>query len=165
MVIIVPQPYILQRPANAVLRGFYLSCRGIARPSYNHSIEGVSSCHFSIKPLEYRGIQNIFRRNPMIKHVVMWKLKEVSECGDRLQNANKMKHDLEALRSKIPQIRLIEVGINAIPSEASYDIVLYSAFDSDRDLELYQKHPEHLKVAEFIAKIRERRVVVDYHTD
>ena len=33
------------------------------------------------------------------------------------------------------------------------------------DLELYQKHPEHLKVAEFIGKARERRAVVDYHVD
>jgi hypothetical protein len=101
----------------------------------------------------------------MIKHIVMWKLKEVSECGDRLQNAKKMKHELEALKTKIPQIRHIEVGINDIPSDASYDVVLYSEFNSERDLALYQKHPEHLKVAEFITKARERRAVVDYKTD
>lgn len=101
----------------------------------------------------------------MIKHIVMWKLKEVSECGDRLQNAKKMKHELEALKTKIPQIRHIEVGINNIPSDASYDVVLYSEFNNEQDLELYQKHPEHLKVAEFIGKARERRAVVDYHVD
>ncbi len=98
----------------------------------------------------------------MIKHIVMWQLKEVAECGDRLQNARKMKHDLEALKTKIPQIRHIEVGLNSIPSDASYDVALYSEFDSMNDLEIYQKHPEHLKVAEFVAKVRERRVVVDY---
>lgn len=98
----------------------------------------------------------------MIKHIVMWKLKEVAECGDRLQNARKMKHDLEALKTKIPQIRHIEVGLNSIPSDASYDVALYSEFDSEKDLEIYQKHPEHLKVADFIAKARERRAVVDY---
>jgi hypothetical protein len=86
----------------------------------------------------------------MIKHIVMWKLKEVSECGDRIQNAKKMKHELEALKTKIPQIRHIEVGINNIASDASYDIVLYSEFANEQDLETYQKHPEHLKVAEFI---------------
>jgi len=101
----------------------------------------------------------------MIKHIVMWKLKEVSECGDRVQNAKKMKHELEALKTKIPQIRHIEVGINNIPSDASYDIVLYSEFANEQDLETYQKHPEHLKVAEFIGKARERRAVVDYHVD
>ena len=101
----------------------------------------------------------------MLKHVVMFKLKETSECGDRLQNAKKMKQDLEALKGKIPQIRHIEVGINAIPSDAAYDVVLVSGFDNEKDLDTYQKHPEHLKVAEFIGKIRERRAVVDYHAD
>jgi hypothetical protein len=99
----------------------------------------------------------------VIKHIVMWKLKEGAECGDRIQNMRKMKQDLEALRAKIPQVRHIEVGINAIPSEASYDVVLYSEFENEKDLDLYQKHPEHVKVAEFVATIRERRAVVDYH--
>src|SRR5512140_1641265 len=101
----------------------------------------------------------------MIKHSVMWKLKEVAEWGDRLQNSKKMKHDIEALKTKIPQIRHIEVGINDIPSDGSYDVVLYSEFASVQDLELYQKHPEHVKIAEFITKARERRAVVDYHVD
>jgi len=101
----------------------------------------------------------------MIKHIVMWKLKEVAECGDRVQNARKMKHDLEALKDKIPQIRHIEVGINSIPSDASYDVVLYSEFANDQDLAVYQKHPEHLKVADFVATVREQRAVVDYHRD
>jgi hypothetical protein len=98
----------------------------------------------------------------MIKHIVMWKLKEVAECGDRLQNARKMKHDLEALKSKIPQIRHIEVGLNSLPSEGSYDVALSAEFENEKDLETYQKHPEHLKVAEFIGTVRERRAVVDY---
>jgi len=101
----------------------------------------------------------------MIKHIVMWKLKEVSECGDRVQNAKKMKQDLEALKGKIPQIRHIEVGVNSIASDGSYDVALYSEFNSEQDLEIYQKHPEHLKVAEFIARVRERRAVVDYHAE
>jgi hypothetical protein len=98
----------------------------------------------------------------MLKHIVMWKLKEVAECGDRIQNARKMKHDLEALKSKIPQIKNIEVGLNSLPSEGSYDVVLYSEFESEQDLEAYQKHPEHVKVAQFIGTVRERRAVVDY---
>ena len=101
----------------------------------------------------------------MIKHIVLWKLKEVAECGDRIQNAKKMKHDLEALKTKIPQVRHIEVGINSIPSDGSYDVALYSEFANVQDLEIYQKHPEHLKVAEFVATVRERRAVVDYHVD
>jgi len=98
----------------------------------------------------------------MIKHIVMWKLKEIAECGDRTQNAKKMKHDLEGLKIVIPQIKHIEVGLNSLPSEGSYDIVLYSEFENEKDLEIYQKHPDHVKVAEFISTVRERRAVVDY---
>jgi hypothetical protein len=98
----------------------------------------------------------------MIKHIVMWKLKEIAECGDRIQNAKKMKHDLEALKSKIPQIKHIEVGLNSFPSEGSFDVVLYSEFENEKDLETYQKHPDHRNVVEFIGRVRERRAVVDY---
>ena len=101
----------------------------------------------------------------MIKHIVLWKLKETAQCDDRAHNARRMKNELEALKQKIPQIKHIEVGINFIPTDASYDIALYSEFDTEKDLDAYQKHPEHLKVAEFIGKVRESRVVVDYKID
>ena len=98
----------------------------------------------------------------MIKHIVLWKLKDHAEGADKNQNAQKMKSALEALKSKIPQIRHIEVGINFIPSDAAYDVALYSEFANEKDLDIYQKHPEHLKVADLVAKVREQRVVVDY---
>ncbi len=98
----------------------------------------------------------------MIKHIVLWKLKEHAEGADKNQNAQKMKTVLEALKSKIPQIRHIEIGMNFLPSDAAYDVALYSEFANEKDLEIYQKHPEHLKVADFVGKVREGRVLVDY---
>ena len=99
----------------------------------------------------------------MIKHIVLWKLKDHAEGADKNQNAQKMKSALEALKSKIPQIRHIEIGMNFLPSDAAYDVALYSEFASAQDLEIYQKHPEHLKVADFVGKVREQRAVVDYN--
>lgn len=104
----------------------------------------------------------------MIKHIVMWKLKDFAEGASREQNAKKMKVDLEALKAKIPQIRHIEVGINLIPlipSDAACDVALYAEFANEQDLDTYQKHPEHLKAAGFVNKVRESRVVVDYKTE
>ncbi len=100
----------------------------------------------------------------MIKHIVMWKLKDSAEGASKEENAKKIKLAIEALKTKIPQIKHIEVGINIIPSDASCDVALYSEFASEQDLNLYAKHPEHLKVADFIGKIRETRVVIDYKT-
>jgi hypothetical protein len=101
----------------------------------------------------------------MIKHIVLWKLKPAAEGSTKDQNAARMKRELEALKGKIRQIRQIEVGINCIPSDAAYDVALYSEFANEQDLDTYQKHPDHVKAAEFVGKVRESRVVVDYKTD
>lgn len=94
----------------------------------------------------------------------MWKLKPVAEGGAKDQNAARMKRELEALKGKIQEIRHIEVGINCIPSEAAYDVALYCEFENEQDLDIYQKHPDHMRAAEFVGKVRESRVVVDYKT-
>lgn len=98
----------------------------------------------------------------MLKHIVLFKLKTISEGASKEENAKKIKHDLEALKGKIPQILHIEVGINCIPGDAAYDVVIYSEFADENALSLYAKHPEHVKIAEFVGKVRESRVVVDY---
>ncbi len=98
----------------------------------------------------------------MLKHIVLFKLKTSAEGSSKEENAKKIKRDLEALKGKIPQIRHLEVGINSIMSEASYDVAIYSEFANEADLTTYARHPEHLKVAEFVGKVRESRVVVDY---
>jgi Stress responsive A/B Barrel Domain len=47
-------------------------------------------------------------------------------------------------------------------SKTDFDIALYSEFESYADLDIYQEHPEHLKVASFIGKVRTARAAVDY---
>ena len=98
----------------------------------------------------------------MLKHIVLFKLKQHAEGATKEANAKKIKADLEALKGKISQIKHLEVGINCIPGESAYDIAIYSEFAGEADLNSYLKHPEHVKVAEFIGKIRESRVAVDY---
>lgn len=94
----------------------------------------------------------------MIKHIVMWKLKD----ENKEENALKIKNDLEALKSEISEIKEIEVGIDVNKSEAAYDIVLYSTFDSQEDLDNYQVHPKHKEAGVFIRQVVSSRVVVDY---
>ncbi len=98
----------------------------------------------------------------MIKHIVLWKLKASAEGASKEQNLAIMKRDLTALKGKIPQIRHLEVGTHLFPSDAAWDIALYSEFANEQDLETYQKHPDHVKVADFVGKVRESRAVVDY---
>lgn len=98
----------------------------------------------------------------MIKHIVMWKLKEEAEGNNKSENANKIKGLIEGLEGKIKELKFIEVGINFNSSEAAYDVVLNSDFETVNDLDIYQEHPEHIKVKEFIGKVTEGRVVADY---
>jgi len=101
----------------------------------------------------------------LIKHIVMWKLKDFSEGKNKLENAQIIKRDLEALKDKIRELKYIEVGININESEQAYDVVLYSEFNSIKDLNTYQNHEEHLKVAGFIRKVVDARIVTDYETN
>ena len=98
----------------------------------------------------------------MIKHIVMWRLKDSADGAGKQENAKKLKKSLEDLKDKIREIRRIEVGINISGSDAASDVVLYSEFDSMEDLEAYQKHPEHQKIVSFVNEIRSERRVVDY---
>ena len=54
------------------------------------------------------------------------------------------------------------MGVNFGNSDAAYDLALCSEFESKEDLYSYQKHPEHVKVADFVKKVCENRVVSDY---
>ncbi len=99
----------------------------------------------------------------MVKHVVMWKIKDSHDGLSKDELSLKLKGALEGLKEKISQIRAIEVGINFSQSEAACDVVLYSSFDTKEDLEIYQNHPDHVKVAELVSQIRTERRVVDYN--
>lgn len=98
----------------------------------------------------------------MIKHIVMWKLQDEVQGKTKAENAKIIKESLEGLKDKVETLINIEVGINLNKSEQAYDVVLYSTFNSLEDLEKYQKHPEHLKVATFVRSVVKSRVVVDY---
>jgi hypothetical protein len=98
----------------------------------------------------------------MIKHIVMWKLKDFAEGKSKLDNANEIKAKLENLKGIVKEIKHLEVGINIEKSAQAFDLALYSEFDSLEDLNAYQVHPEHKKVSEFVGKVRTDRTVVDY---
>lgn len=97
----------------------------------------------------------------MLKHIVMWKLKNFSE-EEKQQHCERAKRDLEGLKDIISELKSIEVGININKTPAAYDLVLYSEFEDEDGLNIYQNHPEHVKVAQFIREIVENRVVTDY---
>lgn len=98
----------------------------------------------------------------MIKHIVMWKLKDHAEGADRATNARKMKAQLEACAGIVPGILKLEVGLTEPGLEATYDVVLYSEFESKEALDAYQSHPQHAALKPFFGAVRDARQCMDY---
>lgn len=98
----------------------------------------------------------------MVRHIVMWQFADEAGGNGRAENCRKAKEMLEALPAKIPFIRRLEVGINAYPGAGNADLVLVTEFDSKADLDAYAVNPDHLKVGQFITKVRTSRVACDY---
>jgi hypothetical protein len=100
----------------------------------------------------------------MVKHIVIWKLKEAAANGAaKKENMEKFKELLMGLTGKIPCLLSAEVGLRTpLSPEGNDDIVLVSTFDTWADLDAYQVHPEHKKVVSFAKEVVEKRSALDY---
>ena len=98
----------------------------------------------------------------MIKHIVMWTLHDSAEGATKAENIKLIKQSLSALIGKIPGLLHLEVGENFADSPAAADLVLYSELESREALAVYQQHPDHVAVAQFIGSVTASRQVVDY---
>jgi heme-degrading monooxygenase HmoA len=92
----------------------------------------------------------------------MWKLKDQAEGADRATNGREMKRRLDACANVVPGILKFEVALAQPGLEATYDVVLYSEFESKEALAAYAAHPTHQAVVPFIGAIREARQCMDY---
>lgn len=97
----------------------------------------------------------------MVKHIVLFKLKDEVPAAEKLAVMNQFKEAIEALPATIGVIRQIEVGLNMNPGE-TWHIALYSEFDTLDDVKLYATHPDHLAAGKIIAQAKESRSCVDY---
>lgn len=99
----------------------------------------------------------------MIKHVVFFRLADQAEGRTKLENAQIISNGLLALKQHVDVLLSAEVGIN-IPNapKTDHDLCLICTFEKWEDLDTYQNHPEHVKVAEYIGKCKTNRAAVDY---
>lgn len=74
----------------------------------------------------------------MIAHIVLFKLSDPST--ESVAAAASM---LRSMEGKVPMLRHLEVGADLIRSDRSYDLALYSRFDTLDDLAAYQVDPYH----------------------
>ena len=77
----------------------------------------------------------------MVTHIVLFKLADPTA-----ENVTATRNKLLSMDGKIDLLRHLEVGVDVIRSERSYDIALTTRFDSLEDLQAYQVHPYHAGV-------------------
>ena len=96
----------------------------------------------------------------MVKHVILWNLKE--EHRDNAEIINGIKTNLEALAGKIPGLLEIKVYANGLPS-SNADVMLDSSFESEEALKAYAVHPDHVYVADtFVRPYTASRSCLDF---
>ena len=91
----------------------------------------------------------------MIKHIVMWKLKDPAD-------SERFRDELIACRGIVPGMREFEVATRADGLEANMDVLLYSVFEDKAALDAYQVHPRHKQAGVLLGQLREARTVLDY---
>ncbi|MBP5264014.1 MAG: Dabb family protein [Lachnospiraceae bacterium] len=98
----------------------------------------------------------------MVKHVILWQLKEEYSDAQKAEIKQGIKEGLEGLKGKIPGLLEIQVNIDPLAS-SNCDVMLDSCFESEEALKGYAVHPEHVAVAN--GKVRPftaSRICMDY---
>lgn len=94
----------------------------------------------------------------MITHIVLFKLTNPTP-----ENCAAVRDMLLSMDGKLPLLRHLEVGVDFVRSERSYDVALYTKFDTRTDLQAYQIHPYHAEtVVPFMKANCASIIAVDY---
>lgn len=94
----------------------------------------------------------------MIKHIVCFKLADNSK-----EKCEKAAEVLRSMEGKVELVRDIEVGIDFLHSQRSYDVILQVVLDNEDALNLYQKDEYHCSVVKkYMHSVVETSVAVDY---
>jgi len=92
----------------------------------------------------------------MIKHIVCFKLNEG-------ESPEKAKEVLLSMQGNVPMLRGIEVGVDFLHSNRSYDVILQVLLDDEKALSDYQVDPYHVSVVKkHMHAVTKTSVAVDY---
>ncbi len=99
----------------------------------------------------------------MVKHVILWKLKDELTADEKRTVAAGIKEGLEGLKGQIPGLLDILVRTEGLPS-SNADVMLDSSFEDEASLKGYAVHPAHVAVAN--GKVRpytQTRLCLDFN--
>lgn len=99
-----------------------------------------------------------FEESILITHIVLFKLKDLTDTSRQ-----EVVTQLESMDGKIPQLRYLQVGVDVVHSDRSYDVALITKFESLADLSAYQVNAYHVEeVVPLIRRLCSASVTVDF---
>lgn len=98
----------------------------------------------------------------MVKHIILWQLKDELSGEEKAKVRADIKIGLEGLAGKIPGLIDIHVQTEMLDS-SNADLMLDSTFEDADSLKGYAVHPEHVAVADGVVRPNTKsRVCIDY---
>ena len=101
----------------------------------------------------------------MVKHIILWTLKDELSDEEKERVKLEIKEGLEGLKGVVPGIVDIHVNIHGLKSSNAY-LMLDSTFEDADALSKYAVHPAHVAVAD--GKVRpftKLRSCLDYEAE
>lgn len=99
----------------------------------------------------------------MVKHMILWKIKEDISTEEKIRIKEGVKSGLEGLKDKVPGILEIRVQTESLES-SNADLMLDSLFESEEALKNYATHPAHVEVANHAVRpYMEQRLCLDFN--
>lgn len=83
----------------------------------------------------------------MVKHIILWQLKDELTAEEKLEVKRGIKEGLEGLLGKIPGLTEIKVQTEGLAS-SNAEVMLDSTFEDEAALKEYATYPEHVAVAD-----------------
>ena len=97
----------------------------------------------------------------MVKHIILWKLKESLTEEEKTVARAEAKRRLEALTGKIDGMISLKVVTDRLPS-SNADMMLDSEFETVEALAGYQTNPLHVEAATYVRSVVESRLCLDF---
>ena len=83
----------------------------------------------------------------MVKHTILWTLKDSLSEEEKIQIKKSIKEGLESLQGVVPGLTDIKVQIDGRLSSSNADLMLECTLESEEALKGYAVHPAHVAIS------------------
>lgn len=83
----------------------------------------------------------------MVKHIILWTLKDSLSEEEKIQIKKSIKEGLESLQGVVPGLTDIKVQIDGRLASSNADLMLDCTLESEEALKGYAVHPAHVAIA------------------